>query len=33
MAGRTYRCKECQEEANKKAKRDWWAHNKANTSN
>lgn len=33
MAGRTYRCKECQEEANKKAKRDWWARNKANTSN
>lgn len=33
MAGRTCRCKECQEEANKKAKRDWWARNKANTSN
>lgn len=33
MAGRTYRCKECQDEANKKSKRDWWTRNKANTSN
>ena len=24
MAGRTYRCKDCQNEANKQAKRDWW---------
>lgn len=33
MAGRTCRCKECQDEADKKAKRDWWARNKSNMQN
>ena len=28
MAGRTYRCKDCQNEANKQSKRDWWNRNK-----
>lgn len=27
-AGRTYRCEDCQKEANKQAKRDWWQRNK-----
>ena len=27
MANRTYRCEECQREANKKSKRDWWQRN------
>ena len=31
MANRTYRCKNCQNEANKQAKRDWW--NRNNNSN
>ena len=31
MSGRTYRCKDCQNEANKQAKRDWWRRN--NNSN
>lgn len=30
MASKTCRCEECQHEANKKAKRDWWIRNKTN---
>ena len=33
MASRTYRCKDCQSEANKKAKRDWWNRNNSNDIN